>query len=186
MAKIYTEADLRAAFGRADRRVRTAVATGIERLLEFTASKARRNVRLKRKTARALGAGATLINSIGKGAAGIQYIKKTPVVVFGGVGTKLPYGVYLEFGTGIYGPKKQVIRPKRAKVLAWPTVTGFEMAPGISATGKPTRHRRRTMKMTFRRWVRGTPAWHWLSEAHTEMKSTTISVMANALREAGI
>lgn len=29
------------------------------------------------------------------------------------------YAVYHEHGTGIYGPKKRMIRPKRAKVLTW-------------------------------------------------------------------
>jgi len=29
------------------------------------------------------------------------------------------YAQYLEFGTGIYGPKGEVIRPKTAKVLSW-------------------------------------------------------------------
>lgn len=29
------------------------------------------------------------------------------------------YGIYLEYGTGLYGPKKQLIRPKNAEVLHW-------------------------------------------------------------------
>ena len=29
------------------------------------------------------------------------------------------YAQYLEYGTGIYGPKGEVIRPKTAKVLSW-------------------------------------------------------------------
>jgi len=29
------------------------------------------------------------------------------------------YAQYLEWGTGIYGPKGEVIRPKTAKVLSW-------------------------------------------------------------------
>ncbi len=35
------------------------------------------------------------------------------------VGTNLPYALYLELGTGIYGPKRRPIRPKRAKALHW-------------------------------------------------------------------
>ena len=34
------------------------------------------------------------------------------------------YAQYLEWGTGIYGPKKQVIRPKTAKVLSWEGTDG--------------------------------------------------------------
>ena len=34
------------------------------------------------------------------------------------------YAQYLEWGTGIYGPKKQVIRPKTAKVLSWEGADG--------------------------------------------------------------
>lgn len=29
------------------------------------------------------------------------------------------YAQYLEWGTGLYGPKKKVIRPKNAKMLSW-------------------------------------------------------------------
>jgi len=35
------------------------------------------------------------------------------------VGTNLEYAIYLELGTGIYGPKRRPIRPKRAKALHW-------------------------------------------------------------------
>jgi|TARA_Y100000310_G_C20101901_1_gene543116 hypothetical protein len=34
------------------------------------------------------------------------------------------YAQYLEWGTGLYGPKKQVIRPKTAKVLSWEGADG--------------------------------------------------------------
>ena len=35
-------------------------------------------------------------------------------------GTNVFYAPYQEFGTGIYGPRKQMIRPRTAKVLRWP------------------------------------------------------------------
>lgn len=58
----------------------------------------------------------------------------------------VPYAGYLENGTGIYGPRGQVIRPKQAKALAW-------MAGG---------------KMVFAAWVRGTPAKHVLRDTLTD------------------
>jgi phage gpG-like protein len=46
-----------------------------------------------------------------------------PVATLGNVeasvGTNIKYARYHEEGTGIYGPKKQPIRPKNGKVLAW-------------------------------------------------------------------
>jgi len=37
-----------------------------------------------------------------------------------GIEISMPsYSLFLEYGTGIYGPKKQVIKPKNAKVLHW-------------------------------------------------------------------
>lgn len=47
----------------------------------------------------------------------------------------VPYAAYQENGTGIYGPRGQVIRPRRAKALAW-------MSGG---------------QMVFAAWVRGSP-----------------------------
>ena len=34
------------------------------------------------------------------------------------------YALYLEYGTGLYGPKKTVIRPKTKKALAWGKTIG--------------------------------------------------------------
>ena len=35
------------------------------------------------------------------------------------VGSELPYARFVHDGTGIYGPKGQMIKPKHAKVLRW-------------------------------------------------------------------
>lgn len=35
------------------------------------------------------------------------------------VGTNLYYARYVHDGTGIYGPKRKIIKPKRAKALVW-------------------------------------------------------------------
>lgn len=41
------------------------------------------------------------------------------------IGPKVKYGLYVETGTGIYGPKGQPIVPKNAKVLATKINPGF-------------------------------------------------------------
>ena len=35
------------------------------------------------------------------------------------ISSNIPYALYLEVGTGIFGPKKQRITPKTKKALAW-------------------------------------------------------------------
>ncbi len=185
MPEIKTEADLAAAFKRGDKLVRNSVITGVERLLNFTASKAQKNVRLKKKGA-AVGGGASLVQSIGAGAAGIRKVTQTISLVTGKIGTKLDYGAYLEFGTGIYGPKRTPIVPKRAKILAWKITTGTQMVPGVSASGKATSHRQRTSDWIFAKSVKGTRPWKWLSGALNEIKPRTLGVLVNAAREVGL
>lgn len=50
----------------------------------------------------------------------IDPAKQKGNVIEGSVGTSVDYSVAQEIGTGIYGPSRQPIRPKRAKVLAFP------------------------------------------------------------------
>lgn len=52
------------------------------------------------------------------------------------VGSGLEYAKYQEFGTGIHGPKRRRIYPKRAKVLAWRNKKG-EMIFARSVAGVP-------------------------------------------------
>lgn len=49
------------------------------------------------------------------------------------VGSPLPYAIYNEQGTGIYGPRHAMIVPRRAKVLRWKSrKTGaFVFAPSV-------------------------------------------------------
>jgi hypothetical protein len=47
-----------------------------------------------------------------------------------------PHANYLEWGTGLYGPKKHLIKPLFAKVLRWPVATrntfkGYMFAPSV-------------------------------------------------------
>lgn len=48
------------------------------------------------------------------------------------VGTDVHYGPYVEYGTGLYGPKQRAyeIRPKNKKALAFVQAAGMELATG--------------------------------------------------------
>lgn len=187
MPEIKTSAELTAAFARGDKLVRRSISTGIERLLNFTASKAQRNVRQKKKAAEAVGAGASLVNSIGTGPMGVRHIVETTPYVIGRVGTKLPYGAYLEFGTGIYGPKRKRITSKTpGKPLAWEVGTGTVLVPGVSASGRATKHRQRTSNWVYAMSVKGVPPWNWLSRALEEMRPRTLGVLKKAGTEVGL
>lgn len=61
------------------------------------------------------------------------------------VGTNVKYALYVHQGTGLFGPKRALIRPRNAKVLAF----------------KPRRSRR----TVFVRYVRGMRANHFLTDA---------------------
>ena len=60
------------------------------------------------------------------------------------VGTNLHYGPYVEYGTGVYGPKGVPITPKVAKFLAWKTNKG---------------------KWVRAKSVRGMQPWHYMQKA---------------------
>lgn len=65
--------------------------------------------------------------------------------VTGRVGSRLPYAIYQELGTGIYGPKGAPIKPKRGRYLVF-TPKGSN-------------------QVVFARQVRGSPARHYLTRA---------------------
>ena len=106
-------------------------------------------------------------------AVGRPYVKGRRAYVE--VGTNVPYAPYVEFGTGLYGPRKRVIRPVRARVLAW-RVTGAAIgkwqgrallvAMGVKRRkGRTVRHRPMDQYMVFARYVRGFPGWHFMQKA---------------------
>ena len=109
------------------------------------------------------------------GAAGSRYVE---------VGTNKHYARYVEYGTGIYGPKKTKIVPKTARVLAWQSqarflygVRGGKMGPmghvglalaaaGLSQRkGKIRRNYSRDVYTVFARSVRGMKPWHFMEQA---------------------
>lgn len=56
----------------------------------------------------------------GRLSASIEVVRTTEGgVVAYRVGTKLPYAGYVHNGTGIYGPRGQMIKPAHAKALRW-------------------------------------------------------------------
>lgn len=59
-------------------------------------------------------------------------------------------------GTGIYGPRQAIIKPKHAKVLAWPAGPGV---PFVVLSKRPKMRRfkagARQVTMIFRKWTRG-------------------------------
>jgi len=56
-----------------------------------------------------------------------------------------PYGEYVHFGTGIFGPRRQRIRPKKARALFWPgpahpvmSVAGMKARPFLHDAARET------------------------------------------------
>ena len=60
----------------------------------------------------------------------------TPKVGVRKIFTTSGYGALLEIGTGIFGPRKQRIVPKRAKVLSWKDASGKRIY-AKSVKGRP-------------------------------------------------
>jgi len=53
------------------------------------------------------------------------------------VGTGLDYAIYVHKGTGLYGPKHRIIRPRRAKVLTFKPRSGPRVFVKFSRGQKP-------------------------------------------------
>jgi hypothetical protein len=91
------------------------------------------------------------------------------------VGTNKHYARYVEYGTGLYGPKGARIKPKTARALAWRAVgvMGAEasvgrvlIASGISKRrGKIKANAARDVYMVFARSIRGMHPWHFMEKA---------------------
>lgn len=71
------------------------------------------------------------------------------------VGTDLEYGLFVHEGTGIYGPRGDVIRPVRAKALRWTAKAN------VGAPGRP----RFARNVVFAKYVRGVRPRPFLKEA---------------------
>lgn len=93
-------------------------------------------------------------------------IRTTPTGLVARIGTNLPYARYVHDGTGIYGPTGQPIRPKTAKVLAWPTrgITSVR-ASSIPGRGPVVSRSQTATGMAFARSVKGVPPNPFLLKA---------------------
>jgi len=65
----------------------------------------------------------------------------------GTIAANKEYAIYVHEGTGIYGPKNEVIRPKQAKALQWPVIN----------TGKGRRRYKggKTQAYNYAKFVKG-------------------------------
>lgn len=61
------------------------------------------------------------------------------VAVIGEVGSPLEYAIYVELGTGIYGPSGGMIRPRRARFLVWES-KGGQVIFARQVRGQPGQH----------------------------------------------
>lgn len=106
----------------------------------------------------------------------------TPQAGYGGmyveVGTNIHYAKYVEYGTGIYGPRGTPIKPKTAKVLAWrstgrPVASGFKViAMGIrKRKGKISHNKAKDTYMNFAMEVKGMRPWHFMQKAFEDPAS---------------
>jgi len=55
-------------------------------------------------------------------------------------GSNVKYAAYQEFGTGIYGPRRRLIRPVKAKVLSWKSKSGKRVFARFVRGVRPKRY----------------------------------------------
>ena len=114
---------------------------GAIRLLEETTGEAIRNSPFKRGTNRRSinwmfnnkGTKSSGSSQDGKAAPTNIELDKTEGAVF----TQSSYGGYLEVGTGLFGPKKQLIKPTSAKALSWIPKAGGRVFAASTRGMKP-------------------------------------------------
>lgn len=88
----------------------------------------------------------------------MQTVGKLPAAV---IGTNLEYGLYVHEGTGVYGPKRTPITPKRARVLRWPVKNN-----AYKTTGGNRRYKGgRTAAYAYAKKVKGVPPRPFLRNA---------------------
>lgn len=106
----------------------------------------RRTIRVESAAKRNLGQGPKRVNT-GRLRASITHqlltLRDKPV---GRVGTNVRYARYVHNGTGIYGPRGQMIVPKRAKVLHWRDRGGKDVFSARSRGMKPNPFLRNALK----------------------------------------
>lgn len=91
--------------------------------------------------------------------------------VRGRVGSGLPQAAYINFGTGIYGPKGAPITPKHGKWLV------FEPSRGMGPLRSGGRHRAKGKRgaLVFAKQVRGTPKNPFILDALESVVSWSVT-----------
>jgi hypothetical protein len=74
------------------------------------------------------------------------------------VGSGVGYALFVHEGTGIYGPKGALIKPKSGQALRWPAVNN-------SGKGRRRYKAGITEGYVFAKWSKGSPANHFLTDA---------------------
>jgi len=83
--------------------------------------------------------------------------------VTGTVWSPLQYALYVHEGTGIYGPRRRVITPRRHRFLR------FEVKPGGPLRAGQRVPARGNRRVVYARFVRGTPPNRFLTDALEEV-----------------
>jgi len=86
-------------------------------------------------------------------------------------------------GTGLYGPRKQVIRPRRAKVLAWPSTGGGSTRNIARRSFTKRAGGAKAGRMVFARFTRGAPGTRALQEARDGAETKAFEAARRAQME---
>ncbi len=105
-----------------------------------------------------------------------QITREDDKVVEGRVGSNVKYAPYVEFGTGIYGPNKQVITPKNKKVLAW---VAYGPRP---TTAEGWKRAQREGRAIFARRIRGMRPRPYLQPAMEENINKLVDCLKETLK----
>lgn len=92
-------------------------------------------------------------------------VERRGTAVVGTITSHLPYAVYVHEGTGLYGPRHQVIRPRSAKVLRFKPGSSAGGAWGAGVSGSRSSKGPGPGGFVFAKYVRGMPStpYYWLA-----------------------
>jgi hypothetical protein len=109
-------------------------------------------------------------------------VRRTGNVVRGRVGTNVFYAPFLEYGTGIYGPRRRKIVPKKAKALRFPQPGN----PGFTLAGRVRSGRAGAgARFVFAASVRGIRPGHYAQRSFRAAEPKAMLVFRAAGRRAG-
>jgi hypothetical protein len=109
-------------------------------------------------------------------------VRRTGNVIRGRVGTNVFYAPFLEYGTGIYGPRRRPIRPKRAKALRFPQPGN----PGFTLAGRVRSGRAGAgARFVYAAWVRGIRPGHYAERAFRAAEPKALAIFRAAGIRAG-